>query len=176
MVASNDTQVRATADMSLDRIRRRIDRVRRAGLFDQIDVTIDQAKTSEELAQAYKLVHDVYVQRQYILEQPDNMRIRQYEAMPDMATFVAKADGKVVAVLSIVPDSPVFGLPSDKAFQAELDDLRNQGRRICEVTNLAIDPSYRNGSIFLELTRVIMAHAMIMGFDDGFVSIRILGY
>lgn len=88
-----------------------------------------------------------------------------------MATFVAKAEGRVVAVMSIVPDSQEFGLPSDKAFGAELDSLRAQSRRVCEITNLAVDPSYRNGSIFLELTRVILAHGLTMGYTDGFVSI-----
>jgi hypothetical protein len=62
-------------------------------------------------------------------------------------------------------------LPSDKAFQKELDSLRAQGRKVAEITNLAVDPSYRNGAIFLELTRVILAHGLTMGYDDGFVSI-----
>lgn len=154
------------------RIRRRIDRFRRAGMFGSgSSVTIERATTAEDLIEAYRLVHDVFVQRDYILPQTGGMRIRPVEALPEMATFIARAEGKIVAVMSIVPDTAEFGLPSDKAFQDELDSLRAQGRRISEITNLAVDPSYRNGAIFLELTRVILAYGVSMGYDDGFVSI-----
>lgn len=159
-------------DCTCGRLRRRVDRFRRAGLLEPLPgVTIEQAVTAEELWQAYALVHDVFVCQNYILPQQGGVRLRAYEAVPEMATFVAKADGRVVAVMSVVPDSPELGLPSDKAFHHELELLRASGRRIAEVTNLAVAPEYRNTSVFFELSRCCIAHGLNIGLDDAFVSI-----
>lgn len=161
-----------TAGRESGRLRRRIDRFRRAGLLDQTEAfVIKQAGTVEELHEAYALVHDVFVSQNYILPQPGGLRIRPFEALPEMATFVAKRDGRVVAVMSVVPDSQDLGLPSDKAFKPELDELRRQGRYVCECTNLAVAPDCRNTAVFLELTRCCVAHGLNAGYDDGFISI-----
>jgi GNAT superfamily N-acetyltransferase len=172
MCVSQSTVVQDAQQRESARIRRRLDRFRRAGMFTETEgLTIKQASTAEELHEAYALVHDVFVQRGYILPLPGGMRIRPYEALPEMATFIAKAENRVVAVMSVVPDTEEFGLPSDKAFGAEIDSLRAAGRVLCETTNLAVDPNYRNGGVFLELVRCCTAHAAMRGYDDSFISI-----
>jgi hypothetical protein len=120
---------------------------------------------------AYSLVHDCYVERRYIEACPEGARIRPFEAMPEMATFVAKRHDRVVGVTSVLMDSPELGLPSDKTYGEETDALRRQSRRICEITNLAIHADYRNTPMFTELTRCCLAHAQAIGHDDLFIAI-----
>ena len=153
-------------------LRRRLDRLRKAGMLQPTpSVTIEQAVTSDELWQAYSLVHEVFVSQGYILPQEGSVRLRAYEALPETATFVAKAEGRIVAVMGVVPDTSELGLPSDQAFHPELEVLRSAGRRIAEVTNLAVAPDYRNTSVFYELSRCCIAHGINQGFDDSFISI-----
>ncbi len=153
-------------------LRRRLDRLRKAGLLEPTpSVSVEQAVTAEELWQAYSLVHEVFVAQGYILPQQGGVRLRAYEALPETATFVAKAAGKVVAVMGVVPDTPELGLPSDQAFHPELEVLRSAGRRVAEVTNLAVAPEYRNTSVFYELSRCCIAHGINQGFDDSFIAI-----
>ncbi|MCL2700582.1 MAG: hypothetical protein FWE88_02685 [Phycisphaerae bacterium] len=154
-------------------MRRRVARFRRAGLFSGCgsEVTIQRASDASLLRQAYALVHDVFVNQGFISSHPSHVRLRTYEALPEMATFVATVDGHVVAVTSVVPDSSDLGLPSDQAFNGELDILRAEGRRLCEITNLAVNPAYRNTPIFFELTRCCLAHATLTGHTDMFIAI-----
>lgn len=163
----------AQAQQEAQKLRRRVARFRHAGLFSGCgpDVTIQCASTAQDLAQAYALVHDVFVERGFIAPHPSGMRLRTFEALPEMATFVAKAQGRVIAVTSVVPDSPDLGLPSDKAFHHELISLRAAGRRVCEITNLAVHPDYRKTPVFFELTRCCLAHAMATEHSDMFIAI-----
>ncbi|MCE9591560.1 MAG: hypothetical protein K8S99_13675 [Planctomycetes bacterium] len=154
------------------KIRRRVARFKQAGLLTASgDIRIFQAISLNDLTQAYRLVHDVFVQKNYIQPQPGGVRVREFEALPEMATFVAKVDGRVVAVMSVVPDSQDIGLPSDKVFSKELEALRSQNRRVGEITNLVVTDEYRNSAVFLELTRCAYAHAVNIGLTDFFVSI-----
>ena len=160
-------------EAAADRLRRRVARFRRAGLFSGCgdNVVIERATSADDLREAYALVHRVFLEQGFINPQMGGLRLRVFEALPEMATFVAKIEGKVIAVTSVVPDSIDLGLPSDKCFLPELDSLRTAGRRISEITNLAVDPEYRNTPVFFELTRCCFAHAMAHGCDDLFIAI-----
>lgn len=175
------TTFRTTASAVLDppaggraeRLIRRVAFFKRIGLFggSETGFEIRRALSLEDHWQAYCLVHDCYVDRGYIEPRAGGVRVRPFEALPEMATFVAKAEGRVVAVTSVLMDSPDLGLPSDEAFREELGALRAEGRRVCEITNLAVAPEHRNTPVFSELTRCCLAHAMAIGYDDLFIAI-----
>ncbi|MHC4996036.1 MAG: N-acyl amino acid synthase FeeM domain-containing protein [Planctomycetota bacterium] len=154
---------------------RRVKLFKRAGMIgskSSLPFTVSQATGTEQLKSAYRLVHDTFVEQGYILPAPGGIRMRPFEALPEMATFIAQdTDGRVVAVMSVVPDTLNLGLPSDIAFKPELDDMRRQGRRLGEVTNLAVIAEYRNSNVFLELARYMQAHAMSVGLDELFIAI-----
>ncbi|MBE3039716.1 MAG: hypothetical protein IMZ62_13015 [Chloroflexi bacterium] len=163
-----------TLDITIERLRRRVARFRRFGLLDGCgpEVVIERAVSIQDLAAAYSLVYRVFHdERSYIAPQQGNMRLRVFEALPETATFVAKVGGHVIAVTSLVPDSPDLGLPSDQAFGRELGQLRAGGRLVASVTNLAVDPMHRNTPVFFDLTRCCFAQAMTSGYDDLFISI-----
>lgn len=156
------------------RLRRRVSLFKRVGMVAReapSNIKIQRAVKAEDLKAAYKLVHDVFVFQKYIMPQTSGMRIRIYEALPEMATFVAKVDGRVVGVMSLVPDSQELGLPSDRVFGKELTELRRIGRKVGEVTNLAVVEEYCKSSVLLELSRCVCAHAMNIGLDDMFTAI-----
>jgi len=147
---------------------RRMALLRRAGFFSGLPpaVEITRAVTLEDLLEAYRLVHDVFVDQGYIHPRPDGLRLRAFEALPDTATFVARSEGRVVGVTSVVMDSAEFGLPSDNAFSQEVEALRSQGRKVCEGTNWVLAEAYRNSPVLTELMRCSFAQARSAGFDD----------
>jgi hypothetical protein len=128
-------------------------------------VSIQRATTAKELCNAYQLVHDNYVEKGYIFPQPSGLRMRLYEALPDTATFVAKAGDEIVGVTSLVFDTPGLGLPSDQVFSEEIDTLRQGGVKVAEVTNWAITPAYRRTAVLTELIRCYIAHLMALDCD-----------
>jgi ribosomal protein S18 acetylase RimI-like enzyme len=145
----------------------------RLGFFgsDTRSAVVKRAVTVDELDAAYRLVHDCFVERDCIEPAPSGLRMRLWEALPEMATFVATVDGKVVGVQSLVNNSPGLGLPSDVVFRDEIDVLRmgpwptrsGSGRIVCEATNQAIAPAYRHSAVATELMRCLFAHALMVG-------------
>jgi hypothetical protein len=156
-----------------NRAKRRLALLRRSGLFNSSPegIEIRRATYLEDFLGAYSLVYRTFVREGYINERRVGLRLRIFEALPEMATFIATADGHLAAVMSVVADSPDLGLPSDHCFKPELDELRRQGRKVCEITNLAVDERYRNSTTFPELTRVVFAQALAEGCDDVFIAI-----
>jgi ribosomal protein S18 acetylase RimI-like enzyme len=152
---------------------RKLGLLQRAGLFgtDTRGATIERAYTLDDLREAYRLVHQVYLGSGFLHPEPAGLRLRIYETTSETATFVAKKDGQVVGVLSVVSDSPDLGLPSDVAFKAELDELRTTGSKLCEVTNQAVDEGYRKSAVPTELMRCAIAHSVKAGYHVGIVSV-----
>jgi len=177
MVASGSTATMSSGDDgSPNEVARKMRRVKlflRAGFLDECNFGgyVTRATTTEHLLAAYGLVHEVYVEEGYITAESSGIRLRPFEAIQEMATFVGVVDGEVVAVMSIVPDSPELGLPADKAFHPELDALRSAGRSIAEVTNLAIKHEYRKTSLFFDLIRPCFAQSMNWGCDNVFIAV-----
>jgi hypothetical protein len=143
---------------------RRLSLLKRTGLFaDNPNVRVTRAMTVDELCEAYRVVHDIFVTAGYIRPLERGMRVRSFEALPDTATFVALQEDEVVGVQSLVLDSPEMGLPSDESFRPELDAIRGPGRRICEATNEAVVEACRRSPVPTELMRCMFAHALASG-------------
>lgn len=132
---------------------------------------IERARTFEDLRDAYKLVYEIYAKNGLIVNYNSSIRLRVFEASPNMATFIAKKDGKIIGVLSVIGDSQELGLPSDESFKEELDILRQQGLKICEMTNQVVAEESRKGSIFSELMRCAAAHCFKFGYDENVATI-----
>jgi ribosomal protein S18 acetylase RimI-like enzyme len=147
--------------------------LKRSGLFgtNTKGATVTRAVTFEDLRAAYRLVHDVYLGTGYIRPEPSGLRLRIFETTSETATFVAKVDGRVVGVLSVVGDSADFGLPSDSAFKSELDVLRATGARLCELTNQAVADEFRQSAVPTELMRCAVAHSMKAGYAEGIATV-----
>ena len=98
------------------------------------------ARSKEELRAAYGLLHDNYVRAGYMDPHPSGMRILPQHLLPQNTTIVAKWGNRVVGTVSLIRDNPL-GLPMEKIF--DLSARRAGGRRLAEVSSLAIDPNFR---------------------------------
>jgi ribosomal protein S18 acetylase RimI-like enzyme len=152
---------------------RKLGRLKRRGLFgdDTKGATIRRACTADELSQAYRLVHDVFLRTGFLRPEPSGLRVRLFETTSETATFIAEKDGEIVGVLSVVGDSQDLGLPSDAAFKPELDELRAKGRRLCELTNQAVNEKFRDSAVSTELMRCAIAHGIQAGFDESVAAV-----
>jgi len=99
-------------------------------------LTFSLAHDFDDLLQAYSLVYRNYLRAEYIDRHESGMRYTVFNALPETTTVVAKLENRVVTTASIIFDSPL-GLPMDTIYQEEVDALRAEGARICEVTMLA---------------------------------------
>ena len=151
------------------RAKRIIQKMQAFGLFrkDMIGATYERATTCRDLEQAFRLVHDVYVDAGYIRPQAHGIRMRHFECSPDTATFTAQAASHgTIGVMSVVMDSDDFGLPSDHIYKDEIDKLRANGSTICEFSNQAVLKEFRRKGPSTELMRCAFAHAYAKGVTD----------
>lgn len=147
-------------------VRRRVAALKRCRLFSENDpVTVKQAETREELEAAYRLVHQSYVDAGYMDPHPSGLRVRAFEALPQTATFIAIENGEVIGTISLIVDSPL-GLPMEESYSEELNALRAQGRRIAEVSSLAVSKGSRNLGIFVRLCKYMTLFAIHIGVED----------
>ena len=148
--------------------KRRLALLQRIGLFgeDTKGAIIARALTFTEIGEAYALVHDAFVEKEYMLPRASGMRVRPFETDSSTATFVARSDGQVVGCQSLVVDSPDIGLPSDKAFCREIDELRRNGALVCEATNEAVAARFRKSAVPTELMRCMFIHARSIGCQE----------
>jgi ribosomal protein S18 acetylase RimI-like enzyme len=168
---SKDTAVPSQSKEEL--ASRKLAFLRRSGLFgeDTKGATIERACSVQDLRDAYRLVHSVYLGTGYIGAEPAGMRLRIFEMSSETATFVAKVGGRVVGVLSVVGDSPDLGLPSDAAFKPELDAMRATGARLCEVTNQAVAEEFRKSAVPTELMRCAIALTLHAGYNEAVATV-----
>lgn len=117
---------------------RKLARINSAWPSPSLEIKI--ADTEEELACAYRLLHASYVDAGFMTPDPSGMRVLPQHMLPETTTIVAKWDGNIIGTLSLIRDNPL-GLPIDKIF--DISTRRAGGRRIAEVSSLALDPRFR---------------------------------
>ena len=139
---------------------------RRAKMFEELpeNIRVGCASTTEDLRRAYTLVKNTFIEKGYISQSDSKMRIRKYEALPEMTTFIGKDRDSIVAVQSVVSDSE-FGLPSDYVFQEEIDNLRSSDKKLLEATNQSCEMNYRSSGINSELMRCCLAYSTTQNYD-----------
>ena len=144
------------------------------------------ARTKEELSEAYRILHDSYLDLGYAKPHVSGMRIVKYFALPSTTTLIALFDNKVVGTVSIVRRG-AFGLPMESAF--DLSEFIDRNEVIAEVSSLAIDSKFRQkrGALFLPLLKffweyveqfmnldsiVITVNPAMTDFYEGFLSFK----
>lgn len=128
------------------------------------------AITRDDLRQAERLVHDVYVARGL----RDAAGPRRACDPRRAVVFVARTDGAVAATLSLFRDS-ARGLPADTLYRAELMPLRADGRRLAEVSSLAVHPRWRGAALALvrPLVQLVGVYARdVLGADDLCIAVH----
>jgi hypothetical protein len=106
------------------------------------------------------LLNKMYAWRGYVSNPlPEQQSLNRF-------TLVANDHDQTMGTMTVGFDSAADGLLADDLFRDELSALRAQGRRICEFTKLAIDPSECSKRVLASLFHVAYIYAhRIKGFD-----------
>jgi len=104
------------------------------GLDHPLDIQVFHIRLANSAGRreaASLLIRKMYGWRGYVFEPSE-----QHD--PNKITLYAETGGTLVGTMSLCLDSD-FQLPADDNFRDKLDELRAQGRRLCEPSRLAID-------------------------------------
>lgn len=87
-------------------------------------------------------------------------------------TLAAIEDGVPIGSITVSMDGP-GGLSVDDGFRPEVDELRKEGRRICEFVRLAVDPTVGSKRVLAALFHVayIVAHRL-RGFNTLLIEVN----
>lgn len=90
---------------------------------------------------AYRLAYALYRQKGYVPEDARAMVVEPYDAQPQTFTLLAEdGSGRAVGTISLVFDGEGSPLPCAELYGQEIGKLQSKGRRLAEVTRLAIAP------------------------------------
>ena len=100
------------------------------------------ADTVEEHEQAFRLLHEVYVEMGYMAPEASGIRVLPHHGLPETLVFLARDERVVLGTATLLFDG-AFGLPMDELFREDLAPLRKAGRKLAEVSSLAVDSRFR---------------------------------
>lgn len=123
---------------------------------------------------AYRLAWEVYRQKGYAPDPAARRLVDAFDARPETCTLLGEdAAGAPAGTVTLVFDASE-GLPCDAIFQAELSELRARGRRLVEVSRLAIADRFRHARALLErMINLILLHARCTrGYDDFVIEVN----
>ncbi len=97
------------------------------------------AATRELREKAFRLVYDAYVREGYELRlgRESGLWCTIHHLHPETVIFLAEKEGRQAGSVALIPDTRL-GLPTDHIFPEPLADLRETGRRLCEVSSLVV--------------------------------------
>jgi hypothetical protein len=138
------------------------------------DIQVKVASERAEWEEAFRLAAASYRARGYEPPQSSAIRFTRHHALPDTAVFVAKHESRVVLTFSLVADNAVLGLPMESIYGDEIQELRDAGRRLAEVTSLAdvgLNPR-EFLQAFVSLIRVMKQYHIRQGGDTWVITVN----
>ena len=95
------------------------------------------AETPEALKAAFRLAYEAFLARGYCKPNSSGMHYHHFALLPESRTFILTKKDELLGTIGLVPDSPC-GVPMESSFPGEIAALRRSGKRIAEVTLLAL--------------------------------------
>ena len=124
------------------------------------------------MKQAFSLAYKEYCRAGYVKKaNPSKMLINIYSLLPKTIVWVVKFNYTIVSTLTQVFDSSL-GLPLDDVYKKELDELRSEGRRMVEISSLAISREYRWQNAYMPLFRNVLQHVLSCEATDLCIAIN----
>ena len=123
---------------------------------------------------AYALAHRVYRVCGYAPEHTGERCVSPSDARPATLTLLVEdREGREAATISLVFDSPEK-LPCDEIYSEELDSLRAKGRRMVEVTRLAISDEHAHSKTLLVrlFNFIYIFTRRVRGHDDFVIEVN----
>lgn len=112
------------------------------GSKNQFEISV--ANDRESKIAAYNFIYKSYLEREYIAPHPSKMWYTIFDLAPDTITLMAKRNGKVCGVITIIYDS-YLDLPCDELFHHEIRYGENQKYQFAEISSLGVDANLENG-------------------------------
>lgn len=112
------------------------------------------ADSTQQRSKASMLINSMYSWRGYTT---DGLELPQQHS-PDSITLEASTGNRLFGTLTLGLDSE-DGLLADGLYQQEIDILRSQGRRVCEITKLAFNPKYSSKEAIASLFHLAYIYA-----------------
>jgi N-acyl amino acid synthase FeeM len=133
------------------------------------------ASETPVLDAAFRLVHEQYVWRGFMkAPNASGRRVNLRHALPSTRVFVARHGSRVVGTATLFEDS-LLGVPMDDVFADQLATMRSRGRRIAEVSALAMDGDRRAYGlpVVMRLLRLVLLYAAsVAELDDLCLVVR----
>jgi hypothetical protein len=117
---------------------------------DERTFQIRLANTETVRSHASSLIHRMYASRGYTVNNP-------LQENPHRVTMTISEEDKVIGTITLGIDSP-SGLLADEIFKDEVDSYRARGRKVCELTKLAFDPTTRSKTALASLFHIIFIY------------------
>lgn len=135
--------------------------------IDQQQFHIRMVNSQKKREKASLLIKKMYAWRGYEVDTSTSHPVNKI-------MLVAETEGMTVGTMSLCFDGGIddIGLPADDNFRDELNKLRQQGRRLCEPSRLAIDKGVSK-RVFAALIHIsyIYAHN-IHGYTDYVIEVN----
>lgn len=117
---------------------------------DERTFQIRLANTETVRSHASSLIHRMYASRGYTVNNP-------LQENPHRVTMTISENELVIGTITLGIDSP-SGILADEVFKDEVDAYRARGRRVCELTKLAFDPTTRSKIALASLFHIIFIY------------------
>jgi hypothetical protein len=96
------------------------------------------AETAWEHLRAFHLVYEQYAPFGYDGSRVNRLRIQPWNLTPRSHTLIAERNDQVVGTVTCLEDG-TDGFPADKVYPEEIRRLREQGRRLIEMSSFAVE-------------------------------------
>lgn len=138
-----------------------------AVLIERSDLQIRLANTPLRRAEVNSLVDRMYGWRGYLLDHGEVLP--RYDA--GQMTLQACEQGQTIGTLTLSVDS-AFGLQADDLYRDEIDQLRQQGRKVCELTRLAVDNRSHSMELLASLFHLLHLIGCQLGVSDAVIEVN----
>ncbi len=106
-------------------------------------LTAEPVQNLDDLRACYRILYKQYLKRNYCRPNINKIYYNIYSLLPDSRTFAIKQNEIIVGTATLVVDSSQL-LPMDTLFANELNVLRQENRKLAEVSMLAFDQCAEN--------------------------------
>jgi hypothetical protein len=117
------------------------------------EVVFKIASHLDELWGAFRLIQKAYEQRGLAVPNESGMRVTDYHSLPSTEVVIGVENEEVICTASIVHDASM-GLPMEVVYKPEVNERRQNGISVAEVSCLADKPSETKSS-FTPLSRLM---------------------
>jgi hypothetical protein len=111
------------------------------------------AASDERVNRANLLIQRMYMQRGY--------DVSGVQKVPDRITLMASQNDAVVGTLTLGIDAG-NGLLADENYKEEVDQLRAEGRKVCELTKFAVDQTRGSKRVLASLFHIAYIYGRIL--------------